>query len=267
LAGLVDYSFAELVAMKRSYTRAFLRAEDGSTQSKALTAGEESSHYDAGWVIYFHSLRCTGMEQWLAAIDDDLGLLPGVTRVSAFASRRAAGLRPHYDTNDNFVCQARGAKRWRIARGRHVRFPTVGYTVGCRATRGLRAEAPADGLPDALPDHDTIELQPGDVMFVPRGTLHETETTENESIHFNIQAGLATWRDLLQFLVESSPALRSETLREPVLRMFDGAAIRPGITSELKDRLRAAVAGLCRDEVEIDREDFLAFMAKRKDAV
>lgn len=266
LAGLVDYNFAELVAMKRSFTMAFLQDEDGSSKSKMLAAGEVSSHYDAGWVVYFHGLRSTGMDQWVAAIDDDLGLLPGVTRVSAFASRRTSGLPPHFDANDNFVCQARGAKRWRIARGRHVRFPTVGYTVGCGSTPALRAEMP-DGLPDAMPVHDTIELQPGDVMFMPRGTLHETETTEKESIHFNIQGGLATWRDLLQFVVESSPALRSETLRAPVLRLFDGATIRPGIISDLKDRLSAAVEVLCRDEVQIDREDFLAFMAKRKDVV
>jgi hypothetical protein len=267
LAGLVDYNFDELVTMKRSYTRAFLHGPDGGATSKILAPGEERACYDAGWVIYFHSLRSTGMDQWVAAIDDELGLLPGVTRVSAFASRRAAGLRPHYDQNDNFVCQARGVKRWRIARGRHVRFPTVGHTVGAEPTPAVRVEVP-DGMPEDMPSpHDTIELRPGDVMFLPRGTFHDTETTDRESLHFNVQAGLATWGDVLQFALETAHAVRSEELRAPVLRMFDGGGPRGGIASELGDKLRAVVEALCEGELEIDRAAFLAFMAKRREAV
>ena len=65
-------------------------------------------------------------------------------RISAFASKRGHGLKAHYDQNDNFVCQARGSKRWRIAKNVHVVNPTVGYTVGEKPTPPNVAEAQTD---------------------------------------------------------------------------------------------------------------------------
>jgi 50S ribosomal protein L16 3-hydroxylase len=267
LAGLIDYSFDEVKTMARSYARAFPRSADGGAAPVNITAGQERAYYEAGYTVYFHGLRSDALDRWVSAIDDDLGLLHGVTRVSAFASRRGAGLRPHYDQNDNFVCQARGAKRWRIARSRHVRFPTVGYTVGTEPTPAVRAEAP-DGLPDDLPaPHDTLELLPGHVMFMPRGTWHDTETLEGESLHFNIQAGLATWKDMLEFAIGTSSALHREDLRAPVLRMFEGDAPRDGLRDELKEKLGALLAAMCSGEIELDRGAFLHFMARRRSAL
>jgi hypothetical protein len=267
LAGLVDYDFEELCTMRRSFTRAFLHPSEKGPKFVEVPGGSEQAHYDAGRVLYFHSLRSPGVDAWVSAIDRELGLLPGATRVSAFASRRGGGLRPHYDQNDNFVCQARGVKRWRVAPNEHVRYPTIGYTIGAKLTPALRAEAP-NGFPAQMPTpHETVDLRPGSVVFMPRGTWHDTETIESESLHFNIQTGLATWKDAVEFVMRTTPALHSEALRAPVLALPGAEVAGDSFEGQLRQKLQLLVEAICAGEIPFDREAFAGFVAKRRSAI
>ena len=267
LAGLCDYGFDELIAMKRKFAKAFFHTMDGGSAGIVIPPGEERAHYDLGHTVYFHSLRSPGMDAWISAIDAELGLVHGVTRVSAFASRRGAGLKPHYDQNDNFVCQARGTKRWRIAPNEHVRHPTTGHTVGAVPTRRASLEAPR-GFPPGMPSpFYEVEMEPGSVVFMPRGTWHDTVTLERESLHFNIQTGLATWKDAVEFVIARTPALHAESLRAPVLELFEGEGFRPGFEQELRDKLAALVDALREGDLGLDREAFTRFVARRRSAI
>jgi 50S ribosomal protein L16 3-hydroxylase len=266
LAGLVDYELEELAKMKRNFTKAFFRTVDGTPSSIPVSAGQERQLYDAGFTIYFHSLRAPKIDEWLRAIDEELGLVPGATRVSAFASRRGLGLRPHYDPNDNFVCQARGIKRWRVAPNTHVKYPTVGYTAGATMGPKHRAEAPG-GLPAELPDdHTTIEMRPGMVCFMPRGIWHDTETLEEASLHFNIQSGLATWKDAVEYALQEATALHAEELRCPVRELFDGGVLRADVAAEIKAKLHRTIERICDGSLRFDKEGFERFVAKRRSA-
>jgi hypothetical protein len=194
LAGLVSYDFDDLVAMRKGFTRAFGRDRENKKIDLPVPAGQERTAYESGYTIYFHGLHAQPMAAWVDALDSELGLLPGATRVSAFASKRGLGLKPHYDNNSNFVCQAAGRKRWRYAANKHVTEPTVGYTVGEPVTPSHAIEAP-NGLPEALPTpYTSVEMAPGSVMFMPRGVWHDTETLDEASVHINIQTGLVTWK-------------------------------------------------------------------------
>jgi ribosomal protein L16 Arg81 hydroxylase len=264
LAGLVDYDFDALVRMQKHHTTAFFRTLDGESKSLAVQAGQERPLYEAGFTIYFHNLRSPGIDEWVAALDAELGLVRGVTRVAGFASRRGLGLKPHYDQNDNFVCQARGMKRWRIAPNHHVRYPTLGYTMGAKPLPVHEVEA-ADGFPDELPpDHQTVELRPGAVMFMPRGMWHDTETVEEESLHFNVQSGLPTWRDAIEYVLTQTSALHGEELRGPVQRMFDDRGLRAGFDEELKEKLREVVETVFESDIRIHRDAFHRFIMARR---
>jgi ribosomal protein L16 Arg81 hydroxylase len=266
LAGLVDFDLRALIEMPKRYTKAFFRTIEGASSSITVTEGNEKALYDAGFTLYFHSLKGPSLDGWMEALDQELGLVRGATRVSAFASRRGLGLKPHYDMNDNFVCQAQGVKRWRIAPNTHVKYPTVGYTVGDRPTPKQVAEAP-EGFPTDLPTpFETVELEPGTVMFMPRGMWHDTETVDTASLHFNVQSGLATWKDVLEFVFLGTTVLSDdEALRAPVQALF-----KPGREHELEEQLRTTLKTLveqvCEGDLTIDRDALFQFIAARRGA-
>ena len=260
LAGLVDYDLDALIKMKKHHTQAFFRTLDGASSQIWVAPGQERTLYEAGFTIYFHGLDAPGIVSWVDAINEELGLVHGVTRVAAFASRRGSGLKAHYDRNDNFVCQARGTKRWRVARNTHVKNPTTGYTVGAKLLPVHEIEAP-NGMPTELPvPFETIELVPGTVAFMPRGVWHDTETMEEESLHFNIQSGLAMWKDALEYLITKTTVLNREELREPIMEMFDGQQLRPGVADELKSKIRTALEVLLASDLNIERSAFFKFV-------
>jgi ribosomal protein L16 Arg81 hydroxylase len=265
LAGLVDYDFGTLVAMKKRYTRAFFRTVTGGSFSMIINDGQERALYDAGTTIYFHSLRSPAIDAWVEALDRELGLVRGATRVSAFASRQGLGLKPHYDQNDNFVCQAQGVKRWRIAPNTHVKNPTVGYTVGDKPTAAQAAEAP-NGFPTEIPTpFETIETTPGTVMFLPRGVWHDTETVEAASLHFNVQCGMATWKDVLEFLFLGTTVLHLDELREPVQQLLESKR-DASLEEHLRGKLELLVRKIAEGDLHVDREALHRFIAQRRTA-
>jgi 50S ribosomal protein L16 3-hydroxylase len=266
LEGLVDYDLDQIIAMPKNHTRANFRTLDGASRVMAVEPGKEMALYDAGFTIYFHSLNSPRMKEWTSALDEELGLVPGATRVSAFASRRGIGLKPHYDANVNFVCQAVGVKRWRIAPNTHVINPTVSYAVGNPPTPQQHAEAP-NGLPADLPTpFETVDMEPGAVMFVPRGTWHATETVDGTSLHFNIQCGLATWKDVIEFLLLGTTILHQASLREALVGLLQDRTRDAELQARLKEKLQGLVESICAGDIEIDRDALHRYIALRRNA-
>ena len=251
LGGFADFSFEDLVKLPRVFARAI--TPEG--KHIHIAHGEEREHYDAGRTIYWHSLKSPTIEMWLEALDRDLGLVPGATRVSAFASRKGAGMPPHYDPNDNFVCQARGKKTWRVSDTR-VLYPTVGATIGVKPDRIVLAES--GGLPSEMPPFKTVEMLPGDVMFMPRGQWHDT-VTEDESLHFNVQCGLANWKDAVDFVLSTSLKMHTPELRAPILKT-------PEFKQVLQRQLLQAAENIAKGELDFDAEAFRQFVIRRKKA-
>jgi ribosomal protein L16 Arg81 hydroxylase len=225
--------------------------------------GEEQRLYDAGWVLYFHNLNLPSATPWLACLDDDLGLVRGLARLSAFASRRGRGLPAHYDTNDNFICQLIGTRLWKAARNHHARHPTVGYTIGTEPRPTHWAEAPM-GFPNAMPsDAEELVLRPGSVLFMPRGMWHSTESIDDSSLHINIQISRPSWRDVIEFLLASSATLNGADAREPIRHMFTDGGLRVDTALQLTSRLRSTFEELLDGEVRVDPTLFGRYLRSR----
>ena len=177
------------------------------------------------------------------------------------------GVHTHYDVNDNIVIQMAGRKRWRLAPNRHVANPTVVYRLGERPTPAHRAEAP-NGLPSDVPkDVVTHELSPGSVMFVPRGYWHDCETTDDESLHLNIQLGVPRWKDLAEFCFAKLPLLRSDAMRGATANLFSEGHLRPHVRQELLRRLQALTESLTEADLDIGETEFEAFGAQARSAI
>lgn len=95
----------------------------------------------------------------------------------------AQGLKTHYDTHDVFVLQIAGTKHW--------------------ATYDTPIEVPFRGQdfqPDQHePGEKTLEfdLKPGDMVYVPRGVMHDATSTDEPSCHITLGVLPNSWTDLL----------------------------------------------------------------------
>lgn len=96
------------------------------------------------------------------------------TQVNAYITPPASqGLAPHYDDHDVLVLQISGSKIWHVYDGDDV------------APHELRREEKAVPL-DSLGMPVDFRLQAGDVLYLPRGRVHDAETTSELSVHLTV---------------------------------------------------------------------------------
>jgi ribosomal protein L16 Arg81 hydroxylase len=111
----------------------------------------------------------------------------------------------HWDTHDVFAIQMLGRKRWQVFE------PTFPLPLSHQSSD----EAVATG---AMPVFDCV-LEPGDVLYVPRGWWHQTLPLAEVSFHISVGAYAATMYD---FVLWACARLLPDM--ENVRRAFDSAA-------------------------------------------
>lgn len=127
------------------------------------------------------------------------------------------GFRPHFDLEDVFILQIYGEKRWRIFE-EAVRYPTAAHLGGDSDLNGHE------------PVYDTM-LQAGDLIYIPRGFVHEARTSERStSVHVTLGMMPFTWAELLLeslwSAIYSSPLFREGLPPEIVFGSTNGWAIQ-----------------------------------------
>ena len=149
----------------------------------------------------------------LLGISRALGLDADV-HANVYCAPPGLGSRAHFDCQEVIIVQLAGQKRWRYCGNDHVAFPLDSYFghYGARLRRQLEG-----ALPDVLPDHaEEVVLRPGSVLFLPRGTWHETRAEgDAESIAITLTFESRTWLGLLSQLVEEASVPQPE-LRRPL---------------------------------------------------
>jgi ribosomal protein L16 Arg81 hydroxylase len=102
------------------------------------------------------------------------------------------GLREHYDTHEVFVAQISGTKRWRFYQTRHP-LPL----------QNQRYSWPAGGPGDPVAE---FELTAGDLLYVPRGVVHDATSTGAASLHLAVGVIPVRWADLIREAVRKITA-------------------------------------------------------------
>lgn len=155
-----------------------------------------------------------------------------------YVSPAGAGFAPHMDTHHVFVLQLAGRKQW------HVTEPLVPATLvgGKLDARGRPVHTGVlDGEPIELDDGSaletlgpmrTLELAPGDCLYVPPGAWHSTNALE-PSIALSVSPPRAPGLRLVLGVLEQ------ELARRPIWRddLRRGHAERQGISEALGARL------------------------------
>jgi len=173
----------------------------------------------------------------------------------------AQGLHLHADPHDVFAVQTFGVKRWVVEPTDQERWE--------------------------------LELRPGDVLYLPAGTRHAAQTTDQPSLHLTIGVRTTTWRDLVERAVSQAVgsmlidgadqplpagwAHEPHTVTERLRRHLDAAAAVLGnealaeqLANEVAERFwsrrPADLAGGLRDLLEVDDLDDTTRMRVRPDA-
>jgi len=144
------------------------------------------------------------------------------------------GFAPHYDVHDVFVLQVSGRKRWTIHE------PVVTDPLDDQPWEGRKGDVAARAAQQPL--IDTV-LEPGDALYLPRGTIHAAKAQGETSIHLTIGVHPITRYHLVRHLLDlaqDDPALRRSLpmgvdLSDPAVLAADLDATIDG----LRDRLGA----------------------------
>ena len=151
--------------------------------------------------------------------------------------RDAKGFLPHSDSHDFFITQMAGVKRWRVYRS-PVYLPTRDMELGKVPGRDI------DAAVLAAPPLLDVVLRPGDVLYVPRGFIHEAETSgESGSMHLTVRvlnSFFFTWGHFFQFALPADKTREGQRARgdwERRRRAFAAAARKQ------RESARAAKSG------------------------
>lgn len=131
---------------------------------------------------------------------------------------KSQGFAPHFDDIDAFVCQVHGRKRWRVYGPRPDKLDDL--------PRASSVDFSPEDIEECEVLYDRI-LKPGDMLYLPRGTIHQAECPEDGdaegsvldrgSLHVTISAFQQwTWADLL--LESFEVAVRSAAAEDRALR-------------------------------------------------
>ena len=148
------------------------------------------------------------------------------------------GFAPHHDVHDVFVLQVSGRKHWT------VHAPVVKDPLDNQPFNGFKA-AIAERVGEA-PSVDTT-LEPGDALYLPRGTIHSAQALGETSVHLTVGVHPLTRYQLARFLldaVQDDPALRAS------LPMGTDLADPAVLAPQLADTVAALHAALEQVPVE-----------------
>jgi hypothetical protein len=135
------------------------------------------------------------------ALSDELG---HPVQVNAYITPpQNQGFAPHYDVHDVFVLQVAGHKHWTI----HA--PVVTDPLSDQPWEQHRDAVAARATEEPL--IDTV-LEPGDALYLPRGTIHAATALGETSIHLTVGVHPVTRYALVRHLLDAAqadPALRT----------------------------------------------------------
>ena len=158
--------------------RLYGRSEEGDREPPApsLSASAPSPpSLRATLQVHQPQRWCDASWRLVAALEARLGCLVGANAYLTPAASR--GLAPHWDDVEVFVLQVEGAKSWKVWGWE----PRAGGPGGERRRRGggegtgaPLASSPSGDLDERSLGEPALEvvLRPGDVLYLPRGTVH-----------------------------------------------------------------------------------------------
>jgi hypothetical protein len=136
-------------------------------------------------------------------------------------------LAPHYDDVEVLVLQLEGTKSWKL------------YHPSLSLPRAHSGDFDHSEIGEPF---RTVDLQPGDLMYLPRGVIHEARTSDTTSVHMTISVYQKTaWIDFLSALfplalTEAFESKTSEAFRQGLpLQYLSFMGSKDGMEREMEE--------------------------------
>jgi hypothetical protein len=127
------------------------------------------------------------LSPWIAALCQDLQKsFPHAYANSYLTPPNSQAVPPHADDRDVLVFQLVGSKDWQVYQSVPVPYPYPHEQVG---KAGMKV--PQDVLDGPLSISTT--LRPGDVLYMPRGFVHEARCSDSLSFHVTVALATHDW--------------------------------------------------------------------------
>lgn len=216
------------------------------------------AYYNRGATLYFHLRERAPARRWIVALARELGQTELGAQFSLFAVRAGHGSGLHYDRNENFTIQLKGTKRWIVRANDFVKWPESFWYLG--------GPAPPYGDPEKIPkempaDATEYPLEPGAMLYVPRGFLHYATAADEDSLSCNLMFPVMLWGEALLHVLRAR-LLASEPLRKSIVGAFGSGWNRSACLGELDQ----AVAILRECVAEIDPSTLARMMIEPQNA-
>jgi hypothetical protein len=194
------------------------------------------AEWEAGATIVLQALHVNWepLAVFCRRLEEAFGL--GVQANSYYTPRGSQGFAVHHDTHDVLVLQVAGEKRW-LLYDPLLELP-------------LKHQRYSKSLGDEGEPTDDLVLRAGDTLYLPRGWLHEAETSKADSLHLTIGINAYTWLDAARAAL--GPLEHDAELRRGV----DGAVSE---ADGLAERLRARL-----EPEEVERRRRRRFLDTRR---
>jgi ribosomal protein L16 Arg81 hydroxylase len=152
------------------------------------------------------------------ALEEGLG--NGVQANAYYTPRGSQGFAVHHDTHDVLILQVAGEKRWLLYE------PLVELP--------LKHQRYSSALGDHGEITDDLLLKAGDTLYLPRGWLHQAETSDSDSLHLTIGIAAHTWIDAARSALDAAE-------HELAFRRSVGHGDADGLTDLLDAQLGAEI--------------------------
>jgi hypothetical protein len=184
-----------------------------------------------------------GLAQLGASVREELGFM-GRLEINAYASAPSGGTGIHFDRPGVLTLQLTGTKTWRYADEPSTPHPRSSYVrVHALADDEFRARYPTHRI-DVPPEASlrTVTLGPGDVLYLPGGTWHQTAASTDSlslGLTFVPLAAIDGLTSALVKLLEDDLGWRKD------LPLCPGGSLEP-LQSFVEERLAACRQLLAR---------------------
>ncbi len=156
------------------------RTPSGDHRRMSIAPAQLDTALAAGMTVMIDHLELADAD--LRALVEDTRrtlAIPEPTDIGAFLSPADSGFGIHFDQVDNWVIQIEGRKRWRYSEEPAVHLAPLDFVPNARE----RAEH-IHGLDEAA--LATVDLAPGDVLYLPPGTWHQPVALDEVSLHLSL---------------------------------------------------------------------------------
>jgi ribosomal protein L16 Arg81 hydroxylase len=155
------------------------------------------------------------------------------TNVYLTPGGRERGLTPHYDTHDVFVVQAYGSKHWRL------------YDSPTELPLGSQAVIkPVDGFGEPVREFD---LEAGDLLYLPRGTVHEAVSNDSASLHLTIGVIPIVWGSVARDILDAAIAEDADFRRSLPVGFAEDPEKQKEAAARLAELVGRFAAGISAD--------------------